>query len=650
MARRQGARPVVAARDVEEQAVVVAQLDQPVEAVDHLAGVLALGDHARFGVRKVVDAFREQIFGRGGHHAGLLVHAVAAEAGVDVELAQGAFVSQQEVVVHLGVLDILLPVVAVQVRQRAEGLAARAELAVHVESRAEHQFQPLVDVERGADVAVDAVAVHRVELLVGLRIGVVREVVQGVRIDDAGRRVAGERLPVFLFVPAYVEVVAAPEQRVGGRRGAVTDHRQVVAVLAVVVDFSGQLHETELLGEGDRETLRLVARVGDDPGVAHVGERNADRAAPAVVARDRNRILVGGARLEETLVPVARPEVERGVHARLRVVRRPLVEFLPFVARSPRVAAVSARGGLAGGRLLGLHGVERVGARAVVARAVFVLEVGPVAGALEREVRTERDAESLGRPAGLGGDDDGAVRCARPVEGRGCGAFEHRDVVDVLGIEVGGPVAVVDARVGVVVRRPAHGRHAARHGHAVDHEQRRVVVHVDGRFAAQRDAQRSAGTGRGVVEVKACHLARKGVEPVVRNGGRQVLVVHFRHGISQRLLFAGHTQRRDHDAFDRLGFRLHRHVETGLPSPDTLRCLLVAQVGEGQLLALFGADAVLTVRTGNGSPGGSAPDDYRHTDERGFPVSVEHGSLYRTFLGCGCERQPEKTGQEGRCS
>lgn len=171
----------------------------------------------------------------------------------------------------------------------------------------------------------------------------------------------------------------------------------------------------------------------------------------------------------------------------------------------------------------------------------------------------------------------------RPVECRGCGAFEHRDVVDVLGIEVCGPVAVVDPRVGVVVRRPAHGRHAARHGHAVDHEQRRVVVHVDGRFAAQRDAQRSAGTGRGVVEVKACHLARKGVEPVVRNGGRQVLVVHFRHGISQRLLFAGHTQRRDHDAFDRLGFRLHRHIETGLPSPDTLRCLLVAQVGEGQL-------------------------------------------------------------------
>lgn len=90
-------------------------------------------------------------------------------------------------------------------------------------------------------------------------------------------------------------------------------------------------------------------------------------------------------------------------------------------------------------------------------------------------------------------------------------------------------------------------------GTPVDDEQRRVVVVRERRLAAQRHADRTAGTLPRLIEVQAGDLARHAVEPVARNGVVQRVAAEFGDGVTQRFLLAGEAEGRDDNLVDLLG-------------------------------------------------------------------------------------------------
>ena len=229
--------------------------------------------------------------------------------------------------VELGAVKPLLFIFSVGCLARTEGLLLCAELVVHVQSRAQHQAQVFGQPDVKAHVAVDPVAEHRVKLFVGLHVGVVGTRGEGI--------VLGILVDAVVPVPVDGHTLLRPHQRIGNGRYAVSRLRQVVALLAVVVDLHverqpvGHLR-TERCGEG----LTVVARVGRDPVVPVVGERKSGRGPLAVAAVDRHEIIVGYARFEETFVPVAGDPGRGGVSPVL-VLGPVLVIELPFEFRSP---------------------------------------------------------------------------------------------------------------------------------------------------------------------------------------------------------------------------------------------------------------------------------------------------------------------------
>ena len=102
----------------------------------------------------------------------------------------------------------------------------------------------------------------------------------------------------------------------------------------------------------------------------------------------------------------------------------------------------------------GVGGVDAVGAA-----YVDVLQGRDVHDVAELPAAVEGDVDFAVLTA-LGGDDDDAVGAFLTVEGRGCGAFQHRHALDVVGVDV------------------TDCRGAAADGHAVDDEQRFVGLGV----------------------------------------------------------------------------------------------------------------------------------------------------------------------------
>ena len=499
VARSQRTRPVVAAGDVEEYHVAPAGRYESVEAVDRL--LTAYGSH--FGtvhrVAQAVVAVHDQTFGQRGVRTVGLHHVVAAERCAQVEVVQFLGIAQQEVVVHLVVEHGLLLVHTVDVGLGALGFLLGAEIVVEVHAASQDQRKLFGEVDRRCQIAEHAVAVEFVELFVSRVVGVVA----------VGRYVLGAFAQVTAFAhpflvvrlePLGVHVGRIPQQRIHDRRAAVTGHRQVVAVLAVVVHLGVQLDVlVDLLRERYREGLLFVTGVGNDPVVAHVGYRNPDRGAFAVVAADRDVVVPRYAGVEESREEVARTPLHHRIGA-VVVQRRPLVGQMAVELVAEGIGRPVARHAV--------YAVERIGVAAEASCAVFVLEIGPESGFLERNRRAERNAYAFGGATRLGRDDDGAVCGARSVQCRCGGTFQYGYVLDVFGVDVARGVTEVYGAVGRVVcafRRAGSG--AAGDGHSVDHEQGRAAVHVDGGFAAESHAHRSSGTRRRLIEVQTGDLA-----------------------------------------------------------------------------------------------------------------------------------------------
>ena len=109
------------------------------------------------------------------------------------------------------------------------------------------------------------------------------------------------------------------------------------------------------------------------------------------------------------------------------------------------------------------------------ALAIDVLQIRRRIDDLGDEIRREGHADvAVLLVTRLGGDDYSTVGGLRTVESRGRRALQHRDVVNIVGVDVARTVAVVDG-----IRRLAHARRGVEHRHAVDDEQRSVVAQVE---------------------------------------------------------------------------------------------------------------------------------------------------------------------------
>ena len=249
--------------------------------------------------------------------------------------------------------------------------------------------------------------------------------------------------------------------------------------------------------------VALVAGVVDDALVVEVA------AAPVVVealvaAGDAEIVLLAGVLTEDFFLPVVGAKEVEGVAL---LVAHHVAEGGAGVEVAVGVEEEFAFGGgedgvaesLLDARVGALGGA--LGAEAVVVDVLVVetvVEVGDVVLGVAHHVVVGDFARvhaptafelhfGVARLTFLGGDEHHAVGTAGTIEGGGCGVLEHRDVLDVVGVD-GGDVAVV--------------------GHAVEHDE---GAHggVDGAETADADGGGGAGlavvagglyTGHGAVE------------------------------------------------------------------------------------------------------------------------------------------------------
>ncbi len=137
---------------------------------------------------------------------------------------------------------------------------------------------------------------------------------------------------------------------------------------------------------------------------------------------------------------------------------------------------------------------------------IEVLEFGQNCRLFKGEIGVDLGAHPAGRIAAfLGRDENDTVRGTRPVNGRGVGALEHAQRLNIIGIDVVQRVAEVESCAG-----SDEGSAAAvciGYGDSINHEQRLVVAR-DRVLAADDDVGRSAlGAGR-----RDCHTGNLAFE------------------------------------------------------------------------------------------------------------------------------------------
>ena len=573
-------------------------------------------------------------------------------------------VLEQEVRRVLVLADFLGAVHTLGVVERHLGLLLRAPFDVHVHAAAQVERQLGENLEGDVHVTEHAVAVELVELLVERTEGVVAleavvdqtrgnvVLVLGVTGIEVGHRVAA--LHVLVSVGRNGVDVVAPDKAVHGRCLAVARHRHVVTVLAYVVDLGRELDAlADFLVQRQGERLLVVPRVGHNPVVARVGEREAGAGALARRAVDGDAVGPRHTGLEEARIPVVGIDPRQaGELARLPVLRQIEVTHLVGVevltvgvARNLLAngdAVVGHRGGKTPGRSLAV-GQRRGDGR----RTVLGLEVGPEAGLLERYRTVVGHADTLLLAAALGGDEDDAVLGHRTVKG-GCGrALQHRDALDVVGVDVRHAVTEVHRgiRVGVVGARARSDR-VAHHRNTVDDVERLVGAVVERRVAAQRDTHRAAGARTGRRHGQTGHLAVEVAHPVRGGRLREDVAVDLRDGVTHRFLGAGQTEGR-HDHFvNLLRSLLERYVEACAGADrNLLRVVAQGLENQGGIVARH-LDGVAAVDTRDDAVG-RVLDQNRGSDHRRFAVRVVDDTRNASALRpCAARNQYEHEGRE----
>lgn len=178
-------------------------------------------------------------------------------------------------------------------------------------------------------------------------------------------------------------------------------------------------------------------------------------------------------------------------------------------------------------------------------------------------------SDSFLRRTGFGGDHHHAVRGHRTVKRRSRRAFQNRDVLDVLGIDRRHDVAEVEARTAPLAVGALQLRVVNRH--AVDDVKRQVRTRKLG-ITADQHARRSRRAGRRRRNIDSGDLSDHRLHDVRLASGRQVLLAHRRHGVTQCLGFTLDTQGRDYDFTHGNGLLLEYDFETGFAADGNRLC------------------------------------------------------------------------------
>ncbi len=217
--------------------------------------------------------------------------------------------------------------------------------------------------------------------------------------------------------------------------------------------------------------------------------------------------------------------------------------------------------------------------------AVLVLVVRQPEGRLggEADIRRHTQAAGPGAPTGLGGDHDGAVGRARAVEGRGVGALEHAERLDVRRIDVLDRVTVVDPAVSEVPRAaPVGGRGVVERDPVHDKE---GLVLAGNRARAPDHDPRGTPGGAGVRDVDARHVALERVDQVRLRHLGQLIAREVLDRVAEGPFLTFDAESGDHDAFEPDGRDRHHDIHlVGYgrflgPVPD---------IGEDQGLGILG--------------------------------------------------------------
>ncbi len=167
---------------------------------------------------------------------------------------------------------------------------------------------------------------------------------------------------------------------------------------------------------------------------------------------------------------------------------------------------------------------------------------------IKHRVRRNVDRHFLGTGAALGGNQYHAITRPWAVESRRAGAFQDRDALDVVGVEVGDGVTVVHA---VVAAHLAHVVERIDDRHAVHHKQRLVVVAQRGRPANHHAHRRTCAARR--ADRDARHFARQAIQHVFLGYAAEVFAVHLAHRVAQWALVALDAQGGYYDLLQVLG-------------------------------------------------------------------------------------------------
>ena len=255
--------------------------------------------------------------------------------------------------------------------------------------------------------------------------------------------------------------------------------------------------------------------------------------------------------------------------------------------------------------------------RSVAARAVTVLELRHHEGRQELRLARIGHLELSGLPL-LRRDHDGAVRRTRPVKSRRRSARQHRDRLDVLGVQVRNGLRGTPR----IEFRAAPASDVV-HRNAVDHIE--GIRRLEDRLRTAHDNLRgTADTRRRGVDRHTGDLARQRVHEVGVLDHRDVRRRDLLDVVREGLFLTFDAEGRHHDLFDLRGGFAQRYVEVRARA-DRHTGRFTAQIADLQLPeGRRGRDLQFETAPGVGrDPHGGSPHDDRCPDHRASR-SIEH--------------------------
>ena len=431
----------------------------------------------------------------------------------------------------------------------------------------------------------------------------------GLRYDIAvGIRSPGSvGIVVVLAVPVHIEVPRRGVELVDGVEEGTTGG----AVFGLLVDVVGRdvnlefvLEEREALTQGDVVTLELVGL--DDTVGRRISVREIGLCHFRTTAQRDGVVEVGTHAVEVADVVGVTGEV---------------------IGRIGRIVVLVAEGVHALAPAVGVHR-EPVFYRTRHLCTVYALYLGQLERSLESGAARYVDTQ-LTLFTFLGGNHQYTVRSGTTVQGGRVGSFQHRNRLDVVGVELREGVAALFRAVGHHRGTAAVHVHltvyAVLHGHTVYNDKGRVVTQHGG-ITTQQDFRSTTGTTRVGRDDQTGALALQRVDEVGLFGTGQLVAAYGLGRVGKRLFLTGDTHGGNHYLVEQLGVVAHDDVDFIFPV-DGLFHGLVTDVGELQFVAPGrNLDRVVAVDVGGGGYAG-AGYFYGEADE-GFARGVGHVTGY----------------------